>query len=261
MIIIERKFLFLKDKLIFFPSQAELNGLIKNLGRFDLLRIRETDAILPKTLKVLIGESEFKTSFIDLTKDLAELWKEMDKSSCRWEIRKAEKQKEKIEITVNQNPEVFLEIYNNFVKRKKHTSPLSKKRLNDYLKFSDFFLCYFVQEPVVGHLILKDEETKTVRLILSATFRLEGKEDAGATGSLNRYLHWYEFQYYKKQGFKFFDTGGVGSGKGGPGGFKLSLGGYKIKKKNYILGRSFVKKIFRIYILVKKLNLMFNLPL
>ena len=43
MVIIERKFLFLKDKLVFFPSSTELDKLIKNLGKFELLRIKESE--------------------------------------------------------------------------------------------------------------------------------------------------------------------------------------------------------------------------
>ena len=119
MVIIERKFLFLKDKLVFFPSSTELDKLIKSIGKFELLRIKETDTVLPKNISTLFDEREFRTNFIDLTKDLNEIWKEMDKSSCRYEIRKAEKWKEKIRITVNQNPEIFLKLYNDFVKRKK----------------------------------------------------------------------------------------------------------------------------------------------
>lgn len=254
MVTIERKLLFLKDKLIFFPSSLELEGLIKNLGKFELLRIKETEAILPENTPHLISKSDFRTSFIDLKKDLNKLWQEMDKSSCRYEINKAEKLKDRIKVTINQNPETFLKIYNDFVKRKRHISQMSEKRLNDYLKVSDFFLCYFDQNPMVGHLLLHDEKTGIVRLIFSATRRLENEFYKKLSGPLNRYLHWQEIQYYKTKGFSIFDTGGIGSGEGGVGKFKLSLGGYKVTRKNYIFGSGLVKKFYQLYLLIQRLK-------
>lgn len=247
MVIIERKLLFLRDKLVFFPSQSELEDLVKNLGSFELLKIKETGAVLPKNNPFLIRQGEFRTAFIDLKKDLDDIWREMDKGSCRYEINKAKKWEAKIKITVNQNPEVFLELYNDFVRKKKHIFPLSKSRLNDYLKVSDFFLCYFDGMPMVGHLLLRDNEAQIVRLVFSTTKRLENKEYARFTGPLNRYLHWYEFEYYKEQGIESYDMGGIGSGKGKVGRFKLTLGGQRVKKNSYLLGKGFIKTVFQIY--------------
>jgi lipid II:glycine glycyltransferase (peptidoglycan interpeptide bridge formation enzyme) len=254
MIIIARKILFFKDKLVFFPNKEELNSLIKNLGNFEILRIKETDIELPESLPPLISRGIFRTSILDLKKDLKEIWKEMDKSSCRYEINKAKKWRDKIEILINQNLDDFLKIYNQFVKKKKHTFSLSKKRLNDYLKFSDIFILYFEGEPAICHLVLKDKDLKILRLILSATRRLENEKYREISGPLNRYLHWFEIQYYKKLGFKTYDTGGVGSGEKGVGFFKLSFGGRKIEKRNYILGKSFVKFSFKIYFLIQNLK-------
>ena len=247
MVIIERKLLFLRDKLVFYPSQKELEELIKNLGNFEFLKVKETDVVLSEDRSFLINRGEFRTAFIDLRKDLDDIWKEMDKSSCRYEINKAKKWEDKIEITINQKPDVFLKLYNDFVKKKKHIFPLSKNRLADYLGVSDFFLCYLDKTPLVGHLLLRDDKEKIVRLMFSTSKRLDSKDYDKLTGPLNRYLHWYEFGYYKKHGIEIYDMGGIGSGKGKVGRFKLTLGGKKVKMNSYVFGKVFIKTALRIY--------------
>lgn len=246
MIIVERQILFLKEKLVFFPSKEQLEELVKRMGIFELLKIKETEVLLPEN-PFLMKKGEFRTAFIDLKRELDDIWRDMDKGSCRYEINKARKWKDRIRITVNENEDVFLLLYNDFVKKKKHIFPLSKKRLGDYLKVSDFFLCYYDKVPMVGHLLLRDSKAGIVRLVFSATKRLESKEYSKITGPLNRYLHWYEFGYYKEKGIDIYDMGGVGSGKGKVGRFKLTLGGERVTKNSYLFGKILIKTAFKIY--------------
>jgi len=254
MIVIERKILFLRDKLVFFPSKEEIDFLIGDMGSFELLKIKETDVSLKEDHPFLIRKSEFRTAFIDLGRELDNIWRDMDKGSCRYEINKAKKWKDKIRITVNENEDVFLKLYNDFVKKKKHIFPLSRSRLRNYLEVSDFFLCYYDGIPMVGHLLLRDDSSGIVRLVFSTTKRLEGEEYSKVTGPLNRYLHWYEFDYYKKKGFGVYDMGGVGSGKGKVGRFKLTLGGTKVSKNSYLFSRGFVRIALKIYSFLERIR-------
>ncbi|MFN3302028.1 MAG: hypothetical protein ACK413_03320 [Patescibacteria group bacterium] len=179
----------------------------------------------------------------------------MDKGSCRWEINKAEKMKDRISIKINENIEDFLNLYNRFVKLKKHTNPISLRILKEYLRFSDIFLLYFDGKPRVGHLFLRDENIKRVRLLFSATTRLESENEARLSGMLNRYLHWIEIQYFKNLGFKIFDWGGAGTGKEVENitKFKMSFGGIKVNERNYIFARFPMRIILKIKRIIKRI--------
>ena len=92
---------------------------------------------------------------------------------------------------------------------------------------------YFNERPVCGHLLLPDRAVKRVRLLFSASSRLNSKEDATVVSPLNRYLHWHEFQKYKADGFESYDFGGISPG-GSISKFKMSFGGELIEERGYV---------------------------
>ncbi len=231
-------------------------NLITELRFRELVRVQQASAELPQDFqKSVIMQWRSHTNIIDLSRELESIWHNLDSKSCRYEIRKAEKMKNKLQITVNPPPKEFLKIYNAFVQRHGHTTPLTMKRLHQYLTHSDIFMIYMSSKPVVGHLLLRDENTSRIRLIFSASIRLEGQKWARITAPLNRYLHWYEFQHYKSQGFKFYDFGGITDGVSGIDKFKLSFGGNCVEENNYIFGNALGGIPYIVYHHVQKLNI------
>lgn len=235
MVIIEGRRWVVDFRLVFFPDESELQQLLQFLPPNGILRVRQA------TIDRLNGpkpvqRSVFRTSCIDLTKTLETLYGEMDAKSCRYEIRKAEKIQARIETRRNDGIacEDFLKLYNRFVSLKGHTHPLSRRRFQEYVKVSDVFVIYLDGRPMCGHLLVRDDTVKRSRLIFSASGRLERGEDSRLSGALNRYLHWHEFQTYKRKGFVLYDFGGIGDGSGSIGKFKLSFGGFRVQDYSYV---------------------------
>ncbi len=103
-------------------------------------------------------------------------------------------------------------------------------RLQRYLRSSDLFVAYLDGEPLSGHLVVRDETRRRIRLHYSASGRHHGGERAKLSGAVNRYLHWQEILFYRSAGFLVYDFGGFIEDQNGPssvGYFKLSFGGYR----------------------------------
>jgi len=256
MVVIEQRVFGWSDKLAFFPSRDELIQLVTELGLRELIRVRQTSAELPQYLqRKVIKQWHSYTSIIDLSRDVESIWHSLDPKSCRYEIHKAEKMQSSFQIAMNAPPKDFVKIYNAFVRRHGHTTPITTKRIHQYLAHSDVFMLYMSSKPVVGHLLLRDEATSRVRLIFSASIRLEGQKWARITAPLNRYLHWREFQYYKQQGFLSYDLGGIRDGASGSDKFKLSFGGNCIEENNYIIGGALANIPYIVYSYIEQLNI------
>ncbi len=235
MIVVEGGRWIWKDQLVFFPNQDELLDLVQGLASNALVRVRQTTVEL-KSHPHLVQRSLFRTSHIDLRKDSESIYQEMDSKSCRYEIRKVEKVSDRLQIHFNDVRvfEDFLELHNDFVRLKGHTGPLAERRLQQYLPVSDVWVVYFDGRPVAGHLLIHDHCVKRVRLIFSATVRLQSPEAAKLSGPLNRYLHWHELKFYKSKAIEIYDFGGIGDGSSSVAKFKLSFGGGRVAENSYV---------------------------
>jgi hypothetical protein len=234
MVIIEGRRWAWHDRMVFFPDREALQHLIASLAQYDILRVRQTAAALPDHPN-LIQRSVFRTSCIDLTQDLEALYREMDSMSCRY-IRKAERMRDRTHIHTNDSTAYkdFMKLYNDFVRLKGHTHPLSGRRFREYTQTSDVFVLYFDERAICGHVWVRDEATRRVRLVHSASSRLESTEAAHLSGTWNRYLHWYEMQIYKANGIEIYDFGGIGDGTNSVAKFKLSFGGMRVQDHSYV---------------------------
>lgn len=173
------------------------------------------------------------TSVIDLTQSLDIIFKKMDSKSCRYAIRRAER--DGIQININQNYHVFYPIYQDLGK---HKGLFNLEKLETIKRYGILFTAQVNNEIIGGHVYFHDEDT--ILYWISATARFS-KDKAKNTliGNASHLLHWEAIQYAKKNGIKEFDMGGLFSPIGTDyigytiDDFKRSFGGEVVKRYYY----------------------------
>lgn len=238
MVIISRSLWPIRDKVSFFASEEEMQRLINELSWNDVLRFRHTHVNLSHHNR-LIYKEEMKILYIDLTKDIEQIFREMKKVTRR-EIRRAEDMLADIEVRVNDNraKNDFFSVYNSFIKQKGHTHQLSQNRYNDYLNVGDVFVLYFKGKPFAASLDMADYSTQRAYGVFLGSNRLTDHEDVKYSSYLIRYLYWYEIKMYKEKGFKIYDFGGGGEESGSRSWFKQSFGGNIMEEYSYMFAGS-----------------------
>jgi hypothetical protein len=241
MVTIEGRRWLCRYRQMFFATPEQVLEILDSIAPFDLVRVRQSTSFL-QSHPTLIHRSIYRTSIIDLTTEISVLYRTLH-TLCRRGIRRAENMRESIHIRTNDElaHQHLFDMHNRFVVLKGHTKPLTTRRFRELLPNSDVFVIYFNKRPLCGHLMIRDEGRKRVRLHLSASTRLEGEGEAKLCGSLNRYLHWHELQTYKDTGIDTFDFGGIGDGTSSMASFKLSFGGTCVQEFNYLLGGTLVR--------------------
>jgi hypothetical protein len=248
MVVIERSRWWWRDRLVFFATESEVHQQARADG-VAIITVRQSPARL-NDLPGLLSRGTSRTTCIDLSRDPGELEGAMDKKSCRYEIRKARKMLDRLSIGIEAEPACpggFLELYNSFVKAKKHTRPLSVARLADYASTSDVWGLRLDGRMVCGHLVVRDESSRRLRLIFSATTRLNGGEEAKLCGALNRLLHWTEIEHYQAAGWATYDFGGIGDGTDPIARFKLSFGGEQVEEYDYTFTSGLSGRAYRMW--------------
>jgi hypothetical protein len=245
MVTIERRVhRLLRYRKFWFPSRAQAAEISKCLRPDDVVRLFAVSPALD-AVPHLVEQYKLATLWIDLSVGTDAVLNGMDKKSCRYEIRRAEKMLSRVAIETNseKSNSDFLTVYNNF-NCAKGLPQLRADWIQENSAHCETFVLYLDGEALCGHLLLKDQETSIVRLIYSGSRRLESPEHAAACGALNRYLHWLEMQRYSAQGFKTFDFGGLGHPQESISRFKLSFGGSILTQHFYLLsGMQWVAKL------------------
>lgn len=224
MIEIERKSYTFKTKQIWFSDAVyDVKGYvnIRFSGCKSMLRVAGFDCL------------QSYTSVIDLTQSLDEIWRHMEPKSCRYAIRRAER--DGVSISVNQNYEEFYQIYKSFGKQK-GLSGLEK--LETIKRYGTLFTAQLHNETLGGHVYLHD--TDTMMYWLAASRRLgEDRERKSLIGNASHLLQWEAIRYAKENGFNEFDMGGLfrREGKDYPGysidAFKRGFGGKVVSRYQY----------------------------
>jgi lipid II:glycine glycyltransferase (peptidoglycan interpeptide bridge formation enzyme) len=214
----------LRDRLVFFADLDQSRAIIEGVAANEVVRLRHALGDL-RSLGLRVPVSETRTSRIDLTRDPDALLADMGKT-CRRHVRLAERVVDRIAIEAGERAaQDFLGLYNQFVSWKGYTHPMSRRRFRDYRAVSDVLVAYLDGKPFVGHLNMRDEQTRRVRMTFSASNRGGSDERRRLAAWVNRYLHWQEFLMYRDSGFRAYDFGGVGDGTSTLDRFKLSFGG------------------------------------
>jgi hypothetical protein len=153
----------------------------------------------------------------------------------RVEIRAIERLGEQVNICRNgDSVRDFLSIYQEFARNKEGVAPLNEAILARYRECSDVFLAYLDGNPLCGHVFLRDRSVGRVRMLYSASKRLDAGQNPRICSKLNRFLHWYELQLYKDEGFKTYDFGGISDDpRDGIADFKKSFGGEVRRECSY----------------------------
>lgn len=154
------------------------------------------------------NKQEFTTLTIDLTQDLDLIWRNMNKSSCRYSINKAKK--DGISIEINVHYKEFYDINKKFRKNKGiDTNSIDIEFLT---KYGTLFVAKHEGEIIGGQFYVEDKEN--IRWLIGASKRLEvNKEKATLIGNANRAILWEAIIYSKNKGIKLFDFGGYYTGK------------------------------------------------
>ena len=176
----------------------------------------------------------FDTSIIDLSKDLDSIWKNMKEKSCRYAIKRA--QRDGIEIEINKNYREFFKIVNKFLKAM-GLEGLSRNRFEQIKDKGVLFTARQRGEFICGNFYLNDD--RNIRLLFSASRRYSTTDKTKITliGNANKLIHWEAVKYAKEKGLVEYDLGGVFLDKQNPAysntEFKLSFGGELVKRYNY----------------------------
>jgi len=248
---------------VWFPSREEALEISESLQPNTVVRVFGASSDLTE-LPHLIEHRKLLTAWLDLSPGPEEILKGMRRKSCRYEIRRAEKMLDGVEIEINSSRahRDFLAVFSDFAGIK-NLPKLPAQRLREYGDQGDTFVLYLKGEPLCGHLLLRDTASGIVRLLNSGSRRLQTPEDAAACGALNRYLHWHEIQRYHDQGFRIFDFGGIRDDEDSVTRFKLSFGGSPVTEHYYLFGGSrwiaklgnlVHEKLFRRRVVVSKSN-------
>ncbi len=177
-----------------------------------------------------------QTCVVDLSKTEQELLDAV-KSSCRYEIRRAEKEKATAEIiaepAVEQGKDL-IRSYNAFAAKKGLAALVPGGRLDRLLESKCVTLTRAFDKDrneIVTHVYVHD--SAWVRLLYSY-HNLNFNEES-LRGYSNRFLHCRDLIYLKSAGYRLYDFGGFNMAKHpGISQFKLAFGGSVVK--NYCYG-------------------------
>ncbi len=151
------------------------------------------------------------------------------------EIKQAEKSN--VECYFNTDIKFFLEFYNRFAATR-NIDLCSEKRLVEMGKYLKLSYAVYNNQTIAAHSYMVDEEAGIVRLMHSASERLNENYDKQLSGKINKFLHYNDMLSFKKAGFAVYDFGGYTNntddkGLKGINNFKLSFGGNKVECINY----------------------------
>lgn len=233
----------LEYKTVFFPTRSALHSRLSptQISTFFWSDVQLEDK------RYLVRQENTATICIDLDPALDTLLKGIAKNT-RYEIRQAEKLGNRVRTSRNgaEQTKAFLALFNDFARSKPEVRTINENKLNHYQGHSDTFLVHLDDKLVCGHVLLYDTQLRRTRLLYSASRRFDDCEAARLSGTLNRYLHWYEIQTYKEEKCEIYDMGGISTGvNAGIDQFKKLFGGRIVNEYTYLCsGLPYLSRMF-----------------
>jgi hypothetical protein len=226
----------LQYRKVYFPSQEAALEISRSIQINEAVRLLGVFRDLGAPLH-LVKHQERLTVWVDLSAGLEAVLRGMKKKSCRYEVHRAERMLDRVEIEINSARALrdFLPLYNGFADTKGPVPRLSPRRFKKFLVHSEVTMLYLDGRPLCCHLLLCDPEAGITQLLYSGSRRLETPAEAAACGALNRYLHWYEMQRCHARGLSIYDFGGIRYPEHPTARFKLSFGGSIVREHHYLL--------------------------
>lgn len=229
--------------IVLWPTESVVREMAENLPTTHLVRVDIANTEL-LTGRCLVDRNLSLTLAIDLRRDLEQIYKDLI-PNARIRVHKAQKLGERVTVrryTALPGQENLIEefvlLYNNFIAGKTASLfRLSKAHIAGYFPNAELILMDLDGESICGHLNLLDKESGVSRMLWSASRRFEDHATARLAGILNVYLHWYEIENYREQGFQTYDFGGIGGldDNLGVNRFKLQFGGNIVREHNYMM--------------------------
>jgi Acetyltransferase (GNAT) domain len=230
-------------RLILWPTETYLKEVAENLPLTHYARVAFARTDLDEG-KCIVSHTLSLTLLVDLQRPLGAIYKDLI-DNARIRIHKAEKLGNRLALRrykggpdQDRLVEQFVALYNDFAHGKPvETSPVSVADKYSFFPNADLVMAYLDNQPICGHLNLVDRETGTVRLQDSANRRFHDPATARLAGIVNVYLHWYELEKYREEGFAAYDFGSLGQVEDSVGvnRFKMQFGGTIIREHNFIL--------------------------
>ena len=230
MLAVKNRFLLFDEWQVWYPDSAE--DVFPLLSQSPVVSVMQCEDQVARALGSLAFRSKpFYTSLIDLSLSEKDLWSRLDARSSRQPIKKA--REIGCRLSVNDGGEEALALINRSILLRNYTRPMSARVWRRNLEHGDVFTVRHEGKLLAAHLLLVDRPAR-VRLLFSATARLEEGVNRSPIGGANRYLHWFEFNYYKAAGIPCYDLGGVELDEKSPiysiTKFKLSFGGEVVRQ-------------------------------
>lgn len=211
----------------------------KTLSFRDIFRLSFYGNFLGVTHKksFFFCKNYYHSLHINLLLDENELYKGL-KSNTRNEINRAVNAS--CVFVENVSTEEFVEFYNLFAAKKglKPINTMSLAKYGENLKITGVSMS---GEILTLHAYYTDIESGFTTLLYSASKRLDNVDESllKLIGYSNRFLHYQDLLYFKKEGFLVYDFGGIYLGQDdrsqiGIAQFKKSFGGEVVKIINYL---------------------------
>lgn len=230
-------------KVVLWPTESVVREMAENLPRTHAARVEIASTEL-LTGRCVVDRNLSLTLVIDLRRDLDQVFKDLI-TNARIRVHKAQKLGDRV--TVRRYTglpgqenliDQFVLLHNNFIAGKTASLfTISKAMIASHFPNAEIILMYLDGEVICGHLNLLDRESGVSRMFWSASRRFEDHATARLAGILNVYLHWYEIEKYREEGFGTYDFGGIGGldDNVGVNRFKLQFGGTIVREHNYVM--------------------------
>ena len=228
--------------VVVWPTESVVREIAENLPRTHAARIESANTEL-LTGRCLLYHYLTLTLAIDLRRDLEQIHKDLI-ANARIRVHKAQKLGDRVTVRRCRGLpgqedliDEFVQLYSNFSAGKSFLFPVSKAEISSYFPSAELILMDLDGQPICGHLNLLDKESGVSRMLWSASRRFEDHATARLAGILNVYLHWYEIEKYREEGFQTYDLGGIGGldDNAGVNRFKMQFGGTIVREHNYLM--------------------------
>jgi lipid II:glycine glycyltransferase (peptidoglycan interpeptide bridge formation enzyme) len=234
----------LKISTIWFSDNK---NICLNQDKVDLLFFHGVEE---KNVKNAIINFQY-TLVTDLQLTVEEIFKNI-KKNFRYEINRSKKENVEFEVFSGSELkksknilEYFKKEYEEFTKLKGIKNTYNEVVIKEYIENNNILLtkAFKDTENYAQHIYICDGIN--ARLLYSVSnFRSKGI-DSNMVGRANKFLHWNDIEYFKKNGYKILDWGGISS-IDEPNGidiFKKGFGGEVKEYHNIIIGNSLIGKL------------------
>lgn len=245
---------FVFKRLIFRVQESAFLGLNElKIKRADVAYLHSNDTERKNIPKGGIIQQQY-TLVTDLSHSEEELLSYI-KKNCRYEIRRSER--EGALATVKSGKDIsdsaisrFENTYNKMFKNKGMSGYSFNRELVLAARNAGFLVISYCTnskgENEVFHAYLCDGRNCILMYSASPLWSDKEKDRAKQIGMMNKYLHWKDILYFKKEGYSVYEWGGI-TNPDKPNGidkFKMEYGGKVVRYNNYVVPKTILGYVY-----------------